>query len=79
LKFHTGKVYRYFEFPAPQYEEFLNIAGRIVRVWPAAAITSIHAEAMLASPCRVAAGILGFGAAAIRDSATRNKAERRSA
>jgi len=23
LKFHTGKVYRYFEFPAPQYEEFL--------------------------------------------------------
>lgn len=23
LKFHSGKVYRYFEFPAHQYDEFL--------------------------------------------------------
>jgi KTSC domain len=23
LKFHSGKVYRYFEFPAYQYDEFL--------------------------------------------------------
>ena len=23
LRFHSGKVYRYFEFPAHQYDEFL--------------------------------------------------------